>query len=193
MNNEITSNKFFTAGHALFTVSNPAGEHYTHKIVRAQENEKYDSTPLFVSMLTGPDNTRDYTYMGILSTGINNMCLRLTQKSKYAPDTKPVKVFNWVMFRVNSGQGMPAGYSLHHEGRCARCGRLLTVTESVKSGFGPECIEKVFPSEEKLAAQKAKLDREAAECAEWDRKHAEFKRKREKELGMTLREASMMA
>ena len=193
MNNTITSSQFFTAGHALFTVSNPAGEHYTYKIMRAKENEKFDSTPLFVSLLTGPDNTSNYTYMGILDTGIKNMCLRLTQKSKYAPDTRPVKVFNWVMFTVNSGKTMPEGYSLHHEGRCARCGRLLTVTESVQSGFGPECIQFVFPSEEKLAAYKAKMDKEAAECAEQDKRHAEFKRRREAELGMTLREVSMRA
>jgi len=24
--------------------------------------------------------------------------------------------------------------------RCGRCGRVLTVPESVESGFGPECI-----------------------------------------------------
>jgi hypothetical protein len=26
-----------------------------------------------------------------------------------------------------------------HEGRCGRCGRKLTVPESIESGFGPEC------------------------------------------------------
>jgi hypothetical protein len=28
-----------------------------------------------------------------------------------------------------------------HEGRCGRCGRALTVPESVERGIGPECWE----------------------------------------------------
>jgi hypothetical protein len=27
----------------------------------------------------------------------------------------------------------------HHEGKCGRCGRLLTVPSSIESGIGPEC------------------------------------------------------
>jgi len=30
-----------------------------------------------------------------------------------------------------------------HEGACGRCGRTLTVPESIASGFGPECIRYV--------------------------------------------------
>jgi hypothetical protein len=33
--------------------------------------------------------------------------------------------------------------TVHHEGRCGRCGRTLTVPESIESGFGPECINYV--------------------------------------------------
>jgi hypothetical protein len=29
-----------------------------------------------------------------------------------------------------------------HEGRCGRCGRRLTVPESIESGLGPECATK---------------------------------------------------
>jgi hypothetical protein len=28
-----------------------------------------------------------------------------------------------------------------HEGSCARCGKKLTVPESIESGFGPECVK----------------------------------------------------
>jgi hypothetical protein len=27
-----------------------------------------------------------------------------------------------------------------HEGRCGRCGRRLTVPDSIASGYGPECV-----------------------------------------------------
>jgi predicted metal-dependent hydrolase len=31
------------------------------------------------------------------------------------------------------------GFNVHHEGKCGRCGRLLTVPSSIESGIGPEC------------------------------------------------------
>jgi hypothetical protein len=38
---------------------------------------------------------------------------------------------------------MPDGVVIWHEGRCGRCGRRLTVPESIESGYGPECIGKI--------------------------------------------------
>ena len=31
------------------------------------------------------------------------------------------------------------GFNLHHEGRCCRCGRVLSTPESCDRGIGPEC------------------------------------------------------
>lgn len=43
---------------------------------------------------------------------------------------------------------MPSSSSLlcveiWHEGKCGRCGRQLTVPESIESGFGPECVKMI--------------------------------------------------
>ena len=38
---------------------------------------------------------------------------------------------------------MPANVEINHEGRCGRCGRALTVPESVASGIGPESALKM--------------------------------------------------
>ena len=35
-----------------------------------------------------------------------------------------------------------AGFDVHHEGKCGKCGRPLTVPESVKTGLGPICSGK---------------------------------------------------
>ena len=136
---------FLTAGHAIFTVANPTGERYTFKVTRKdpEAGSQYTQPIFFAALLTGPDNTRDYTYMGIFKpVSLRRDCmLKLTAKSKYTQDSKPVKVFCWVTEQINLRKPLPDGYTLHHEGRCARCGRTLTVPESIESGFGPECIK----------------------------------------------------
>jgi hypothetical protein len=44
---------------------------------------------------------------------------------------------------VWKNQELPGGYKIHHEGRCGKCGRLLTVPESVETGIGPECAKRM--------------------------------------------------
>lgn len=133
--NAITNAKFFEGGRAVFTVANNQGEHYTYRIGHSREDQ-----PLFVGLLTGPNNEQDYTYMGIYSPDTGN--IRLTGKSKYTPDSKPVKVIQWAVNVVRSGKPLPEGYSIQHEGRCCRCGRTLTDPTSISLGIGPECREK---------------------------------------------------
>ena len=134
------SSNFITAGKAIFTVSNGKGEHYTYKITKKEAQGNYPAAH-FVSLLTGPDNTSDYTYIGMLDvlTGM----VRTTAKSRLQRDSKPVRVINWTLGLVWSGADLPEGYNLQHEGRCGRCGRALTVPESIASGLGPECAGKI--------------------------------------------------
>jgi hypothetical protein len=133
--NDIKNPKFFSAGRAVFTVANNKGDHYTFRIGRSKESQ-----PLFVGLLTGPNNEADYTYMGIYNP--ENNSVRLTGKSKYTPDSTPVKVINWAINVVAKGTELPSGYSIKHEGRCCRCGRTLTDPTSIELGIGPECRSK---------------------------------------------------
>jgi len=136
------SKEFIMGGRALFTVSSPRGGRYTYKI---DHNEKIDKW--FVSLLTGPDNTQDYTYMGMFNPVSGNV--RLTNKSgqgriRFNDETESYKVIKWALYMIYNEKQLPEGYKIHHEGRCARCSRVLTVPESIESGFGPECIKHVF-------------------------------------------------
>lgn len=151
--NEIRNPKFFSAGRAVFTVANNKGDHYTFRIGR-----RNDTQPLFVGLLTGPDNTSSYTYLGILSHAANpwssknpanrnltidaGHSLWLTPKSKYTPETVPVKVVTWIIKTLNAGKPLPAGYAVQHNGKCCCCGRTLTTPESIDAGIGPICAEK---------------------------------------------------
>jgi hypothetical protein len=132
--NLITDKKFFSAGKAIFTVKNPIGTHYTYRI-NHPENK-----PCFVMLLTGQDNTNDYTYLGIYDPDQNNV--RLTAKSKYNLDSTPVKVVKWAIKKVANNETLPEGYAIQHEGKCCRCGRTLTTPESIDRGIGPECMTK---------------------------------------------------
>jgi len=124
--------RFLTAGRAIFTVSNPKGERYTYRISK-KDTER--GSIYFGSLLTGSDNESDYTYMGL----VTGDTVRTTAKSAYPATSKPVAVLGWALQVVNGKRTLPEGYAIHHEGRCGRCGRTLTVPESVESGIGPEC------------------------------------------------------
>lgn len=134
MKNTIHDPRFFEGGNALFTVSNPTGERYTYKIRKPRP-----TTPYFVSLLTGPDNRTSYTYIGLYIPQRPNDPIQLTQKSKLPPTSTPIRVFSWAVRLIRSGRPIPQGYAIQHEGRCCRCGRVLTVPESIERGIGPEC------------------------------------------------------
>ena len=68
-----------------------------------------------------------------------NKTLRATKGSKVRPDALSWKVLEWAMKVVYSGKPFPEGYTLKHSNRCGRCGRMLTVPESITDGIGPEC------------------------------------------------------
>jgi len=141
---------FIAAGNAIFTVEPsdtfkeqfPAVKpHYTYK-VRFKEGKGNFGDAYFVSLLTGPENTTDYTYLGMLNVDTGEV--RLTAKSKFADDTWPVKIVRRVLARMWAGEEHEIaanGWKVHHEGKCGRCGRRLTVPESIENGIGPECIK----------------------------------------------------
>jgi hypothetical protein len=136
-----TGRAFLLAGKAIFTISNPSGERYTFMVQRVEPKpgSPYPAT-YFGKVLTGRDNTSDYTYLGIVLDREGVLTLKATAKSQVA---KPFKVLEFVL-RVLSGQrDLPEGYVLQHEGRCGRCGRTLTVPSSIESGIGPECATKL--------------------------------------------------
>lgn len=126
---------FITAGKATFTLEG-RDTRYTFRVRTPTRG-----ATLFVSLLTGPDNTRDYTYMGVLhpATGY----VRLTRASTYTDISTPVIALRWALAIVWTGGILPAPARLMHVGRCGRCGRALTVPSSILAGIGPECATKL--------------------------------------------------
>lgn len=131
--------QFMTAGNALFTMRNAnSGVRFTFKVTGADDKPGLH----FVSVLTGPQNTSDYTYLGILVDG--GKAFRHGKKSPIGADAPSTKAINFLVNdALATGRKLPPALEIFHEGRCGRCGRCLTVPESITSGFGPECIKMV--------------------------------------------------
>ncbi len=129
------SKEFLFGGHAIFTVANPNDEYYTFRVTAP--DDQHELYPIwFLSVLTGPNNQTDYSYA---ATVRQNGFIKVTGKSKFTPDSKPVKVAQWAINLILAGGKLPEGYKIHHEGRCGKCGRPLTTPASIESGIGPIC------------------------------------------------------
>jgi len=144
---------FMLAGKAKFTlVSKATQRRVTYKIV--QKDEK----PAFVSVMDGSDNINDYTFFG---TVFSNGQFRTSRKSKVSADAKGVKGFEWAWKRIDAGDAsLLNSVEFWHEGSCCKCGKTLTVPESIESGWGPVCAKRAGKStdtkvETKRATRKA--------------------------------------
>lgn len=127
--------RFILAGNATFTVrSEKTGTRFTFRV-----RQPKPTTPHFVSLLTGPDNENSYTYLGTIFNGTE---FAHGRKSTITPDAAGAIAARWVFNRILQGLDLN-NCEVWHEGRCGRCGRKLTVPESIESGFGPECITRI--------------------------------------------------
>ena len=133
---------FLTSGRAVGTLkSNATGTHFTYRV---NKNKKEDGM-YFVSLLTGPNNESDYSYLGLMLkmpvTGA--LGFRVTQKSCAGNDAASVKAFRWMLGKVNRELDLEPQGEFQHEGRCGRCSRTLTDPESIRTGLGPICRTKM--------------------------------------------------
>lgn len=139
--------KFMFAGKAIFTIKNlDTGNRFTYKIERPKDRLTHVTRgPWFIKVLTGPDNGAHYKYLGCVWVHPSRYPKVLDyshgRKSKISIEAPSVVAFRWTLARLQSGRPMPEAFSIYHEGRCGRCGRRLTVPESIESGFGPNCIK----------------------------------------------------
>lgn len=126
---------FMFGGNARFTlVSKKTGGRKTYRVKKSDG----DNPVYFVSLLTGPDNTSDFTYLGFAKYGQSG----LIAGGKGNPTHPAFIALNWALNKLGGGE-MPEQLEFWHEGRCARCARVLTDPASIERGLGPECAGKV--------------------------------------------------
>jgi hypothetical protein len=130
------SKDFALAGRAIFTIKNANGDRYTFRIAKKRGSDDV----FFAGVLTGQNNESDYRYVGM----VNPRTMRLQATGKGLPSTaQAFRTLDWILMILAGKRELPAGYVLMHAGKCGRCGRTLTVPESIESGIGPECASKM--------------------------------------------------
>lgn len=135
---------YISGGNAtLTTVSLKTGQRLTLKFKRPkEEGGARDRTPIWVRLLTGPDNESNYTFLGTI--WLPDFYYVIGRHSSIGEDAPSQKLTKWLsgILAMNLEKSMEQA-EFWHEGRCGRCGRTLTVPESIDSGFGPECIKHI--------------------------------------------------
>lgn len=131
--------EYILGGNCTFTVlSTKLGERYTYKI---QKDKKHDGR-YFCRVLYGPDNEKDYRYLGLFYSD----SMKLTPSKRTAVDAsgRRFKMLKYFLFYLYNDQPLPDTCKFYPSGRCARCGKKLTTPESIVRGFGPECWDTVM-------------------------------------------------
>ncbi len=140
---------YVRSGKAIGTLTNErTGGRFTFLFSMPKKERGKASAPVFFSVLTGSNNVEDYEFLGTMSPTATGYVYRPGKKSRISADAQSSKVADWFVRQINAGlvfagQELPSGVRFQHEGRCGRCGRKLTVPESIDIGLGPECAGKV--------------------------------------------------
>ena len=132
---------FALAGRAYLTlVSKKTGARFTYEIKEPPqlEGEPPSAVSHLIGVLTDSNNEGRYSYFGHIYR--KDGFYTYGKKAQIGEDAPSVKAFRWFYREVIEGQRWPAEQlEVWHEGRCGKCGRKLTVPESIARGIGPEC------------------------------------------------------
>jgi hypothetical protein len=156
---------FALAGNATLTiVSKRTRQRFTFK-VKVPENVDRERPVWHVSVLTGADNATDFRYLGtIFGTrgGSESPVYRPGRRSSIGVSALSAVAWRWFFTQAFCKTTSPLldQTEVWHEGRCGRCGRKLTVPESVASGFGPECSNVMGASRPTFAKQELSAERQ---------------------------------
>ena len=122
---------FIFGGNSIFTCRNTkTGNRFTFKVTKHKKEEVY-----FVKVLTNPDV---YEFIGSVR---KESKYKHSRKSRISDEAQSTRVFDFLINRLRTNT-LPEFVEIWHEGRCGRCGRSLTVPNSIETGFGPECVKK---------------------------------------------------
>ena len=109
----------------------------THITFRVRRPKGYKT--MLLDAMVGSDNHDGFEYIGSMNRG-------LFIKPKAGVSSKAAMVRSEIQWYAKQLWLSDKGYrnelasvELHHEGKCACCGRKLTNPVSIETGIGPEC------------------------------------------------------
>lgn len=129
------------------TFVSPTGQHRTVDIRTAGERSALKGKRV-IALLTGPDNTSDFTGFGFVDG--ERIIVWRTKRGTPSEPSAYEKIAHLIEMIVAHEHGHPvkdepewvAQFEHLVEGRCIRCNRRLTNPASIKAGIGPECASR---------------------------------------------------
>jgi hypothetical protein len=131
---------YCVAGRATVTFrSTSTGVRFTYRIRQAEDKATGELQPLwFVKLLVGADNESSYQYLGLIRHTPAGYRYEHGRKSTISEAAPSANGFEWA-FRALAVERIPPALEVWHNGQCGKCGRMLTVPESISAGLGPKC------------------------------------------------------
>ena len=93
-----------------------------------------------IYMLYGPDNGKDYRWIGCYD--VNKDLLSFGLHSYI--DTLACKMIRAFMVILLTTREWPESCKFYRSTKCCRCGRRLTTPESIAAGYGPHCYREAY-------------------------------------------------
>lgn len=130
---------YIKAGDCRITIQNEKTQtHFTYKFKQSKKNPKV----YWVSVLAMIDYTSDdaYWFLGGYS---EEQSYLYSQNSPIKSNTKSAATIQWFFDKFLHPNAFKAKYptvKVFYQGTCGRCGKLLTHPESLKVGYGRECL-----------------------------------------------------
>jgi hypothetical protein len=123
---------FTAASHnGTITCTNPAsGESRTFRIRTQPDDSSFAPGKRVLSLLTGPDNTSDYTGFAFVE-GNRVQVWRSKLGTKFEAYARFIERLDY--HRDHHG------IEVYWAALCRRCNRQLTTVDSIRSGIGPTC------------------------------------------------------
>ena len=128
---------YILGGKGIATIRSEAtGTRFTFKFGVPKNPTPGRKVPIFVKLLMSPET---YQYVGCVwredggGLSYSHKC-----GGRVGEDAPSIKAFKWFLKCIER-RILPDQLSVYHEGVCGRCGRTLTVPESIENGMGPVC------------------------------------------------------
>ena len=124
-----------------FTLHNEVtGNNRTFRIEKNPTNAKFAPDTLALGLLVGPENDGESSYKTFAFVNDTDVVTwKKYRESKYNVLAQLVAG----TLLENPKYNVPPTLKLIHAGRCFRCGRPLTTPQSIETGLGPICAEKL--------------------------------------------------
>jgi hypothetical protein len=125
-----------------FTIESASGQHRTFQIRTQKPDAEFAPGKRVLSLLVGPENTANYKGFAFVDEeGIHVWASKAKQSDVY--ETYAEQLWSLALDGAFS-LWADVGYRIMMAGRCFRCGRPLTVPQSIRDGIGPVCAEGGF-------------------------------------------------